>query len=715
MEFNETPLPSQQVIKKNFVEIHNYPEKPIIEYSETGRSYTYNIIEEGNYPPVAYLKYTKRQNGFRIPDNYEVETSWGKPKKRHLVRCIIKYVDNNPIYWVCYGNNYQHQIKSEKSCSDAASLYAKALDPETKTRHSGPYVFGLQLEILQQARNAKRRAATLKPFDNLTLTGQNNRAKKIAKSVHAIFDQTAIKSCHLEDKPILKSIEFDIKDQPFHINMGEENVEDMKHKVRATVQACDRGQIARDGYRTLALVNHNLPREWRVSSERKEITCEINKLIPISLVNLTSLLSNNDYINSEVHIDDAEIIDNMQQSIGKSGRQSIIDILKYLIPNLVKREVLCMTHPEIYLQISGDGRNVGKNVKHVMITFSILNDKNKLHQTENHYTTTLYPGIEKYEILNIVLEHLIVELRKLKEEGLEDNHGVKWKINLYFSSDWKFLVICLGMNAANSKYFCPWCEVSKEQQGDFSYNWTISHIQPLLFDMIPLQSWVPDELHMMLRITDVLWRLVLDEIRSRNTWGDKARNVIIEEMERIGVKFHFRLEVGSTNWQFTSLMGQDKLTVLQHFDLNKLFPRSRAAQIRNLWNNFYLLHKAVKDSKTDVVQFSNDAREWLHQFLDSSFYQASDITPYMHVLMYHIPEMMHIHRQFGLAAFSCSAVEKKNHQQVSHFFRKTTKDGGGRKGRKSAIIDILEYENRTLYFNNCDEIDLVPKPKRLCI
>ncbi|CAB4446749.1 unnamed protein product [Rhizophagus irregularis] len=136
MEFNETPLPSQQVIKKNFVEIHNYPEKPIIEYSETGRSYTYNIIEEGNYTPVAYLKYTKRQNGFQIPDNYEVETSWGKPKKRHLVRCIIKYVNNDPIYWVCYRNNYQHQIKSEKFYSNAASLYAKALDPETKTRHS---------------------------------------------------------------------------------------------------------------------------------------------------------------------------------------------------------------------------------------------------------------------------------------------------------------------------------------------------------------------------------------------------------------------------------------------------------------------------------------------------------------------------------------------------------------------------------------------------
>ncbi|CAG8511246.1 8986_t:CDS:2, partial [Rhizophagus irregularis] len=142
-----------------------------------------------------------------------------------------------------------------------------------------PYVFGLQLEILQQARNAKRHAATLKPFDNLTLTGQNNRAKKIAKSVHAIFDQTAIKSCHLEDKPILKSIEFDIKDQPFHINMGEENVEDMKHKVRATVQACDRGQIARDGYRTLALFDL---KEDRVLEE--DLALEEDRILEEDLV-----------------------------------------------------------------------------------------------------------------------------------------------------------------------------------------------------------------------------------------------------------------------------------------------------------------------------------------------------------------------------------------------------------------------------------------------
>ena len=68
------------------------------------------------------------------------------------------------------------------------------------------------------------------------------------------------------------------------------------------------------------------------------------------------------------------------------------------------------------------------------------------------------------------------------------------------------------------------------------YKW---HIRPALFDIIPLQNWVPDELHVMLHITDVLWRLVLDELKSRNTWGERARDAIIEEMKCINVKFHF--------------------------------------------------------------------------------------------------------------------------------------------------------------------------------
>jgi hypothetical protein len=96
METNDTPL---SVKKKRPVEIHNYPKESIIQYSDSERSYTYNIIKEGTYPPAAYLKYTKGQKGFRIPDNYEVETSLRKPKTRQIVQICGKKSGLLGILW----------------------------------------------------------------------------------------------------------------------------------------------------------------------------------------------------------------------------------------------------------------------------------------------------------------------------------------------------------------------------------------------------------------------------------------------------------------------------------------------------------------------------------------------------------------------------------------------------------------------------------------
>ena len=61
-------------------------------------------------------------------------------------------------------------------------------------------------------------------------------------------------------------------------------------------------------------------------------------------------------------------------------------------------------------------------------------------------------------------------------------------------------------------------------------------------------------------------------------------------------------------------------------------------------------------------------------------------------------DMMRKHRNWGLKSFSYSAVEKKNHQQVSYFFRKTLKDEGKCKDGRSLIKELLYHENRTLYF-----------------
>jgi hypothetical protein len=41
------------------------------------------------------------------------------------------------------------------------------------------------------------------------------------------------------------------------------------------------------------------------------------------------------------------------------------------VPSLVKRKILDPQQPIISLRISGDGRNVGKKVKHVMVTLQL--------------------------------------------------------------------------------------------------------------------------------------------------------------------------------------------------------------------------------------------------------------------------------------------------------------------------------------------------------
>ncbi|RHZ53700.1 hypothetical protein Glove_438g53 [Diversispora epigaea] len=486
----------------------------------------------------------------------------------------------------------------------------------------------------------------------------------------------------------------------YQVNFGSKNKIKEDNHIQSVVKAIDRGQISRDSYRDLTATDYHLIREYSISNKRIEITKHMNQVIKFSLVNVKE---NNNFDNlenlefEEPHITNTDIIREVSNIIGIGVNRSAKDILCYIIPHLQKKQVLDSSNPIIHLRISGDGRNVGRKIKHVMVTFMILNHESKHHHADYHYTVALYPGAEKYNTLKFMLSSFLKELHSFKDNGLELN-GILWKFELYFSSDWKFLAICLGLNGANSKYFCPWCSCSKDQIGDLSKDWNIEknideisknyiningHINPPLFSMIPIGHLVFDELHVLLRITDRLWELVIAEIKERE----------------------------SKNWEYTSLVGDDKEIVLKFFNLELLFRPSRANLIRKLWDEFYNLYCDIKDKMTDPIQLKKKAYNWLSLFLtppqgkfgDSNFvqglYMPNQITPYIHAVVYHGWELLKINQQWGLKAFSCSAVEKKNHDQVSTFFRKTLKNGGNPLKKKSAIEEIIEYENRTLYYN----------------
>ncbi|GBB83469.1 hypothetical protein RclHR1_01020010 [Rhizophagus clarus] len=183
-------------------------------------------------------------------------------------------------------------------------------------------------------------------------------------------------------------------------------------------------------------------------------------------------------------------------------------------------------------------------------------------------------------------------------------------------------------------------------------------------------------------------------------------------MQRLKISFQFWYERNSNNLSHTSLMGPDKLKVLRELDLTAIFQsRTRAMQIHALWDQFHDLYYLIQDRPTTEVIFQCEVQAWLDSFLAPSIghpnksgfvrevYRIQDITPYMHVLVNHVSEFIGVHRAFGLTAFSCSAVEKKNHMQICLYFQNTLKDGGYENSRKSAILEILEHENWQLYFS----------------
>ncbi|PKY36674.1 hypothetical protein RhiirB3_459873, partial [Rhizophagus irregularis] len=154
-----------------------------------------------------------------------------------------------------------------------------------------------------------------------------------------------------KDQVVLKQISYSIRDMDFQIDYEEKN--DIKEKkLISAVQAIDLNYIPREDYRALAAVESNLQREWAISKQRLKLTTEMNQKIPIALINLP--LDFDEYSNSEII-----------QNIKKGGTRSVKDILKYIVPTLISNEILDINNPIIHLRVSGDGRNVGRKIKHV--------------------------------------------------------------------------------------------------------------------------------------------------------------------------------------------------------------------------------------------------------------------------------------------------------------------------------------------------------------
>ncbi|CAG8834673.1 44468_t:CDS:2 [Gigaspora margarita] len=498
------------------LEQNKYLEKNPFSLRQNNTKYTYNVINEGYYPPKNMLHYTSNHNTssgktqYKISDGYLVETSWGR-KSRHTIECEIEYDLKGLVFIIRFNeNSQQYVIQLKESSSNVTTEYLRRKGSNSHTRIFGIHVFGLNAIDVKQEREHKRkenRACSLKPFSVLYKSMKTKRSCSFSLHISKAFEKESLKFYNPNDQPNIS-------------------------------------------------------------------------------ITTTNEIS---------HIDDDKVEKEILKYIGKAGYRKITDILLFVIPDLVDRNILNVNNPVIHIRISDDGCNIGRKIKHVIVIFTILDDILNIHKAKFHYMIILYPGNENYEILQKVMELMINELHSLVNNGL-DSSRTQWKIILYFSSDWKFLSIILGFNAANANYFCPWCLCSKKEIGIKSKVYmiekTMEQLQttklppghskaPLLY-MIPLEHYVPDLLHVMLRIWDRMWSLVIQELKSENRYDDNIRTIISLEIQKISVKFHFWQDHDTQNWNNTPLMEDDKELVLHNFNFELIFNKKQGMQINRL-------------------------------------------------------------------------------------------------------------------------------------
>ncbi|CAG8774439.1 24060_t:CDS:2, partial [Gigaspora margarita] len=173
-----------------------------------------------------------------------------------------------------------------------------------------------------------------------------------------------------------------------------------EQNIDAFVNIIDKGLISCDTYRDLTALEAELLQEYNVANEMSENT-------PIFVLDIkNSSFTTND----TSHIIDKDIEKEMLQYVGKVGYRPITNILVFIIPDLVKKNILNKNNPIVHLRISGDGQNVGKKIKYMMITCTILDDILNIYRAECYYTIVLYPSGENYEILQNAIEPIINEL-----------------------------------------------------------------------------------------------------------------------------------------------------------------------------------------------------------------------------------------------------------------------------------------------------------------
>ncbi|KAL5494030.1 hypothetical protein EMCRGX_G015299 [Ephydatia muelleri] len=326
---------------------------------------------------------------------------------------------------------------------------------------------------------------------------------------------------------------------------------------------------------------------------------------------------------------------------------------------------------KIKVRISGDGAKFSRTSSFVLLSYTILMPVGRYLSGIGNHTIAVVKGAEDYDTISTAFAATFQEIDGLQQLGFVAVNGVSYNIELFFSSDMKFMLTMLGLNAANSIYACPKCTVHRDCRWDVSkpesyYSTTMARTlvtnrrafashgrtaavhqgsvnRPLT--AIPVDHMMIDELHLFLRIFDVMLRNLIK-------MSEPQTQQLVAYIRSCGVSFTiWESESSDGKVEWTSLTGEAKKKVLKLLPSKMKdipLPNAFLDDVVQLWKDFEVLYNLLssetpppnaaddihlKDppkrikSKNDSTVFQKKVMEYLNQQSKSSSTDAATKEP----------------------------------------------------------------------------------------
>lgn len=208
--------------------------------------------------------------------------------------------------------------------------------------------------------------------------------------------------------------------------------EEDKSKVENILFLLDKFCVGDSFYHELSMVDDQLPRSYLIKQRREQL-------------------------NNMCHI-------SATPGEEEGAQISFKELLTDRVTDYVASHPNTVTNGDaIKIKISGDGAQMTRNYNFMLMSFGIVDRSEDVMAAKGNHTIAVVKGKENYSTLETCFKDVFRDINALVKEKKIEVNGKTVNLEFFVGGDYKFLLILMGLSAANSNHACVWCKSSQRR------------------------------------------------------------------------------------------------------------------------------------------------------------------------------------------------------------------------------------------------------------